>query len=144
METKKATPKIEKALTFLPTDKFLKDMTSEWMSFYKKQLDFVMEMNDSVVKTISSIPTAEKMPITNFYRSLFTIEKMETPLFPTFLKMDGQQEAAEKLLKEISDVYNKQMDISIEKNKELFSEFNTQIKKVIKTSEELLHLDAVA
>jgi ribosomal protein S17E len=144
METKKETPKKEEIVTLLPTDKFFKDMSSEVMSFYKKQLNFAMEINESIVKSISSIPSAEKMPITVFYKSFFSTEKMENPVFPTFLKMDGQQEAAEKLLKEISDAYNKQLDISIETNKELFSEFNNQFKKVIKTNEELLHLDKVA
>ena len=126
METKKATPKKEETVTLLPTDKLFKDMSFEFMSFYKKQLNFAIELNESIAKSVSK-------------------EKMETPVYPTFLKMDGQQEAAEKLLKEISDAYSKQLDISIETNKGIFSEFNNQIKKVIiKTNEELLHLDEVA
>ena len=143
METKKATSKKEETVTLLPTDKLFKDMSSELMSFYKKQLNFAIEINESIAKSISSIPSVEKMPLTVFYKSFFSTEKMENPVFPTFLKMDGQQEAAEKLLKEISDAYNKQLDSSIETNKELFSEFNSQIKKVIKTNEKLLHLEEV-
>lgn len=144
METKKATPKKEETLMSLPTEKFFKDMSSEFMGFYKKQLDFAIEINESITKSISSIPSVENMPFTTIYKSFFSTEKMETPLYPPFLKMDGQKEAAEKLLKEISDAYSKQLDISIEKNKEIFSEFNNQFKKVIKTNEELLHLDKVA
>ncbi len=145
METKKTSPKKEETVTFLSTDKFFKDMSGEFMSFYKKQLNFALELNESIAKSISSIPSVEKMPFSVFYKSFFSSsEKMESPVFPAFLKMDGQQEAAEKLLKEISGAYNKQLDISIEKNKELFSEFNNQFKKVIKANEELLHLDKVA
>ncbi len=142
METKKALPKKE-TVTLFPTDKFFKDMSSEFMGFYKKQLDFAIELNETIAKSVSSIPSIEKMPFSDFYKSFFSKEKMESPAYPTFLKMDGQQEAAEKLLKEISDAYNKQLNMSIEKNKELFSEFNHQITKAIKTSEELLHLEVV-
>ena len=144
METKKTTPKKEGTVTLLPTDKFFKDLSSEVIGFYKKQLNFAIELNEGIAKSMASIPSAEKMPFTDFYKSLFSIEKIEKPIFSSFLKMDGQQEAAEKLLKEISDAYSKQLDLSIETNKELFSEFNNQIKKVIKTNEELLHLDEIA
>lgn len=144
METKKAAPKKEETVTFLPTDKLFKDMSLEFMNFYKKQLNFALEINESIAESISSIPSAEKMPFTVFYKSFFSPEKLENTVFPTFLKMDGQQEAAEKLLNEISSAYNKQLDISIETNKELFSKLNNQIKKAIKTNEELLQLDEVA
>ena len=144
METKKATPKKEENVMLLATDKFFKDLSFGFMDFYKKQLDFVSDLNESIAKSISSIPSVEKMPLTDFYKSFFSTEKMEKPVFSTFLKMDGQKEAAEKLLKEISDVYNKQLGISIETNKEIFSEFNSQFKKVIETNEKLLHLDKVA
>lgn len=143
METKTSIQKKEKTATTQPTEKFYKDMFSEFMSLYKQQLNLAIELSDSIGKSISSIPSVEKMPVTTFYKTIFSSEQMEKPVFSSFLKMDGQQEAAEKLLKEISDVYHKQLDISIETNKELFSELNNQIKKVIKTNEELLHLDEV-
>jgi ribosomal protein S17E len=144
METKKATPKKEETVMLLPTDKFFKDLSAEFMSFYKKQLNFAYELNESFAKSVSSIPSVEKMPLADFYNSFFSVKKTEKPVFTTFFEMDGQKEAAEKLLQEISSAYNKQLDTSIETNKELFSELNSQFKKVIKTNEKLLHLDELA
>lgn len=135
METKKAAGKKGETVTLLLGDKFLKDMSSELINFYRQKLNLSNELNEN--EKTSSISKS-------FSQSIFSAEKMENPVFTTFLIKDEQEKVTEILLKELTGVYSTQLDITIEKNMEIGSEFNNQFKNVIKTNEKLLYLDKVA
>ena len=135
METKKAAGKKEETVILLLGDKFLKDMSSELINFYRQKLNLSNELNEN--EKTSSISKS-------FSKSIFSAEKMDSPFFTTFLMKDEKEKVTEKLLKELTGVHNKQLDITIEKNMEIGSGFNNQFIKVIKTNEKLLYLDKVA
>lgn len=142
METKAVAPKKEKTVA-QSNEQWFSEMTSGLIGMYKEQLNLAVELNNNIVKSITSVQSiTEKMPLTDFYK-MFLKTDIEKPLFTPFLTLDGNKESAEKLLKEISDAYNKQLDISIETNKELMTEFNKQFTKAIKTYEESIPMNGV-
>lgn len=145
METKttteaKTTTETQKGSDKQTSNEGVDSKSLDLFNIYQKQLNLVFDLNNKILNSMlgSKNKSSETLvPLLGFYKIFFNGGNTEKSTFKPFVSMNGQQEPMKNMLQELSDAYNKQLNLSIETNKELFTEMNKQFTNILKTNEEL-------